>query len=138
MPRLNLVDRKRVIALFCRGYSVSQIKKRLVEENVYISIRSLYKLIEKFEDTGTIVDRPRRTTPRKVTEEMRIAIDQELKCNDELTSRQLQSFLKEKWPDVSVSCPTIRRAREEIGWVCTKPHYCQLLRQVCIAVCSCQ
>ena len=131
MPRLNLVHRKRVVTLFARGYSVSQIKKRLDEENVYISSRALYKLVKKFEDTGSVVDRPRRRAPRKVTEEMRDAIDQAFDDNDELTSRQLQSFIKDKWPDVIVSCSTIRRSRKEIGWVCTKPHYCQLLREVC-------
>lgn len=130
MPRLDLVTRKRVVTLFSRGYSVSKIKKRLDEENVFISTRSLYKLVRKYEDTGAVVDRPRRTTPRKITEEMRKAIDQELSRNDELTSRQLQLLLKERWPDVDVSRPNIRRARKEIGWVCTRPHYCQLIREV--------
>ena len=108
MLRLNLVDRKRVVTLVARGYSVSRIKKQLDEENVYISIRALYKLVKKFEDTGFVVDRPRRKAPRKITQEMRDAMDQALNDNDELTSRRLQSLLKDKWPDVILSCLTVR------------------------------
>ena len=47
---------------------------------------------------------------------MRDAIDQALDDNDELTSRQLQSFIKDKWPDVIVSCSTIGvRGRKSDG-----------------------
>ena len=127
MPRLTISARQRVVALYSRGY---QIKKRLDEENVYISKRSLYKLMRKYEETGNVVDRPRRTTPQRITEQMKTVIDEALKSNNELMARQLQSILKEKWPDVIVSCPTIRCTRKEIVWVCTHPHYCQLIQEV--------
>ena len=69
---------KRVATLYSWGYSVSQIKKCLDEENVFVSKRSLYKLVHKYEETGAVVDRPRRTTSRKITEEMKTVIDQAL------------------------------------------------------------
>ena len=130
MPRLTISARQRVVALYSRGYSVSQIKKRLNEENVHISKHSLYKLMRKYKETGNVVDRSKRTTPRRITEQMKTVIDEALKSNDEFTARQLQSILKGKWPDVIVSCPTIRCTRKEIGWVCTRPHYCQVIREV--------
>ena len=50
--------------------------------------------------------------------------------DDELSSRRMKTLLREKWPDVHVSIPTIKRTRKDMGWVCTKPHYCQLIREV--------
>ena len=38
--------------------------------------------------------------------------------------------LKERFPDLDVSIPTIKRARKQKGWVCTRPHYCQLIRDL--------
>ena len=54
--------------------------------------------------------------------------------NDELTSRRMKTLLCEKWPDLHVSIPTIKRTRIDMGWVCTKPHYCQLIRNVSLFV----
>ena len=86
MPRLTISARQRVVTLYSRGYFVSQIKKHLDEENVYISKRSLYKLMGKYEETGNIVDKP-RTTPQRITEQIKTVIDEALKSNDELTVR---------------------------------------------------
>ena len=57
-------------------------------------------------------------------------MEQELRKNDELTSTGIKALLLERWPDLRVSIPTIKRVRKEMGWVCTRPHYCQLLREV--------
>ena len=61
---------------------------------------------------------------------MKALIEEELKKNDELTSSGIKRLLTERWPDLQVSVPTIKRVRKEMGWVCTRPHYCQLLREV--------
>ena len=37
-------------------------------------------------------------------------------------------MLFEKFPDLVVSHSTVKRARRELGWVCSKPKYCQLIR----------
>ena len=66
----------------------------------------------------------------KLSNTMLWFINLQLQENDELTSRQLQSSLKEKYPLFNVSLPTIRHARKKLGWVCTKPHYCQLIRDL--------
>ena len=56
-------------------------------------------------------------------------IEEAYNGNDELTLTGLKR-LSERWPDLQVSIPTIKRIRKEMGWVCTRPHYCQLLRPV--------
>ena len=78
---------------------------------------------------GTVHDLPKRKRPRILSDAMRDFIDEQLKENDELTSRNLKELLQERWPEVKVSLTTIKRERRQLGWVCTKPHYCQLLRE---------
>ena len=61
---------------------------------------------------------------------MSILVDDMLKENDELTARQVHTNLCEKFPGLQVSLATVKRVRRENGWVCTRPHYCQLIREV--------
>ena len=130
MPRLSIETRNRVVVLYHCGISVANIKKRLEEENSLISSKALYDLIRKYRERHCVVDCPRRKRPRKISEEMMAFMDAQLSENDELTSRKIQDLFKNHWPDVVASLPTIRRVRKELGWVSTRPHYCQLLREV--------
>lgn len=130
MPRLDISTRRRVIVLLQAGYTIVKIKKRLNEENISISLQALHNLVKKYKETGKLKDMPRRTRSRKLTEEMMVALNEALLEDDELTARRARSVLQEKWPSLQVSLPTIKRIRRELGWVCTRPHYCQLLRDV--------
>ena len=133
MPRLDIDARTRIISLFNRGYSVSSISHRLTEENVDVSVRAIYHLVQKYHTKGVINDLPRRKRSRILSQQMRQFIDEELRKDDELTSTRIKEMLTEKWPDIVVSTTTIKRERRQLGWVCTRPHYCQLLREVCIS-----
>ena len=130
MPRLSLANRKRVIVLRRLGYSLSHIKHKLEEEDVYITVRSLQRLCKKFCNIHTIKDLPRTSKTRKLSAEMSTLLDDMLKENDEITARQIREKLYEKFPDLNVSLATVKRVRRENGWVCTRPHYCQLIREV--------
>jgi len=55
-------------------------------------------------------------------------IDNMLQENDEMTARHLRVKLMETFPTLRVSLSTLKRVRKENGWVCTCPHYCQLIR----------
>ena len=112
MGRLTIHDRLHVITLFSRGYSISPIHKRLIEENISISLQGIYNLIEKFCEKETIVDLPHQRRRQKITQEMRRFIEQEMSKNDELTSRRMKTLLCEKWPNLHVSIPTIKRTRK--------------------------
>lgn len=131
MPRLSIDARARIISLSSRGYSVPCISRRLTEENVDVSIRAIYHLVDKWRSKGIIKDLPQRKRSCILSEEMRRFIDEEIQKNDELTSTKIKEMLAEKWPDVIISKTTIKRERQQLGWVCTRPHYCQLLREVC-------
>ena len=52
-----------------------------------------------------------------------------LRNDDEMTARRLKAKLGENlpaFPDVSLA--TIKRNCKECGWVCTRPHHCQLIQ----------
>jgi len=119
-----------VITLHSNNFSVPAIHERFKEEKVSVSLRALYNLVQKHDETGIIVDLPQRRKERKMSEKMVQFIEQELRKDDELTSTGIRALLLEKWPDLCVSIPTVKRVRKEMGWVCTRPHYCQLLRDV--------
>ena len=131
MPRLSISTRRRVISLYQSGlYSIREIRRRLREENVFISLQALWSLVRKHRETGKVSDLPRRSRPRKLSQEMMDALELAWSEDDELTARQARSFLMERWPELRVSIQTIKRIRKQMGWVATRPHYCQLLRDV--------
>ena len=75
-------------------------------------------------------DLPRRKMP-KLNNEMRLLIERTLQEDDEVTGRKLKNELVKKWTEVShVSLSTIKREKRKLGWVCTRPRYCQLLQGV--------
>ena len=88
--------------------------------------------MKKFEVRGSVNDLPRRKRAQILTDEMKRFIEEEYRKNDELTSTAVKALLLQKWPEVQVSISTIKRVRRKMGWVCTRPHYCQLLREVCL------
>ena len=57
-------------------------------------------------------------------------LNDKLEEDDELTSTKLNTLLMQNWPDLNVSIDTIRRCHRTEGWVCTRPHYCQLIRHI--------
>ena len=75
-------------------------------------------------------DLPRRKRNKKLSMAMLEFLDDKLKEDDELTSTKLRSLLMQKWPDLNVSLTSIKRYRRAQGWVCTRPHYCQLIRNI--------
>ena len=140
MARLSIESRMRVITLRSRGYSILQIRKRLQEENIIVSRQAIYSLVKKFQNYRVCSDLPRKRRQQKITAEMRLVIEEALTSNDEITSRGIRSLLTSQWPEFQVSIPTIKRVRKNMGWVCTRPHYCQLLRPVswtfeCVCYC---
>ena len=130
MPRLSIEARRRIVLLYSCGCSVPSIVQRLEQEDVEVSKRAVYDLVKKFRLKGVVKDLPRRKKARILTYEMKMFIEEELQKNDELTSTAINTSLIRKWPDLRVSVSTIKRVRREMGWVCTRPHYCQLLREV--------
>ena len=121
---------KKVILLWCSGYLLREIQQRLREEETEVTLRSLQRLRRKFQTFHTVHDLAKTRKPRLLTKEMMNATEESLKSDDELTARKLKTKLAGEFPNLpNISLATIKRCRKELGWVCTRPHYCQLIRE---------
>lgn len=128
MVHLDLRTRKHCIVLKQVGLSFGEIRQRIKEEDEKkINVRTLQHLWKKFVLKQTILDLPRKPRPAKLTDEMVKAIDEMLAENDELDSRMLRNIFTTKYSSLKCGITTIKRAQRNKGWVCTRPHYCQLL-----------
>ena len=50
------------------GYFIAEIRKRLNEENVSVSVQALFNLVKNYKERSTLLDLPRRTRLRKLQE----------------------------------------------------------------------
>ena len=130
MPRLLIETRNRVVHLHERGYSVAPIVERLQEEHTIISRVTLYKLLKKYKERGSVGDRARWPRSTKLEHEHLVFIDNVMAQNEKLSSRQLRKLLEEQWQGLQVSLQTVRRVQQNLGWECTRPKYCQLVREI--------
>ena len=120
MAHLDVSTRRRVLLLKEASHSDFDNRKRLSEENISISLQALFNLVKKYNETGKLLDLPRRTRPRKLTGEIMTILNQGLSEDDKLTARLARSLLLEKWSNLQVSLPTIKLVHKELGWVCTR------------------
>ena len=130
MPRLQVSTRKRVIIIWRQGFSIQCIQNRFKEEDTIISLRSLQRLCTKFQRMHTMQDLHRISKRKILIPEMEVVMEESLRRDDEMTARKLKRMLGEKFVELpNVSLSTIKSYRKNIGWVCTRPHYCQLIRE---------
>ena len=127
MPRMSLNTRSRVIAMWQANFSLNKIQSRLEEESIVVSKTSICILIRKYKLTGSVADFRPIPPPRKLKEEHYRFIDDCMAADQELSITKLYRFFREKYPEVSVSESTVKRARRELGWVAKKTRYCALI-----------
>jgi len=86
----------------------------LKNEGLSASLASVTRIIKKLQITGSVANLPRSGRPKKLSEEAKAFIDQQMQKNDEMTSRQIQKKL-EKY-GISVCSATVRRTRKKLAW----------------------
>ena len=74
---------------------MSKILTRLKQEQISVTCQALYNLLKKHYESGCVVDLPKWTRTRKISDEMVAIIDEALSDNDELTAREIRSILVE-------------------------------------------
>ena len=129
MPRISLESRRWAITLYQNGYKLQEIRSRFEEEDIFISYKCLWELIKKYHGTQRIADMPRAARTKKLQQEHYVFIDNTMAENDELTARKLMEMLLTEFPNLDMSLSTVKRAKLDLGWVSTKPRYCQLIRE---------
>ena len=127
MGRLSLATRRRVVIWRSKGYFIAQILHQLKEENITTSAKTIYYLLHKFKNTNSVHDLPRGTR-KKLTVEHYYFIDDMFAKDDETTCTQVHKELHKNFCEVEVSLAVIKRAKKDLGWVSSTPHYYQLIR----------
>lgn len=126
MPKVSDYTRTRIEVLDKQGLTPIAILRSLRNEGLSASLASVTRIVKKIRITGSVANLPRSGRPKKLSEEAKAFIDQQMQKNDEMTSSQIQKKL-EKY-GISVCSATVRRARKKLGWTLQKTAYCQLIR----------
>ena len=130
MVWLTVETPERVVALKAKGYKVTEIRARLLEEGTKVSFVTLYKWFRTAKRIGSVASKPRIPSPKRMTQEQYEFIDDQMSLNDELSARQLRDVLLTKWPCIKkISISTVKRARRHLGSTISWPKYCQLIRE---------
>ena len=83
-------------------------------------------MLRKYHEKHILIDIPRRSRRRKITPEMRAVIEEMYNEKDELTSTRIKSLLTERWPDLQVSIPTIKKKWAGCAQDLTIVNFCAL------------
>ena len=126
MPKVSDYTRTRIEVLDKQGLPPVVILRSLKNEGLSASLPSVTRIVKKLRTTGSVANLPRSGRPKKLSEEAKAFIDQQMQRNDEMTSSQIQKKL-EKY-GISVCSATVRRTRKKLGWTLQKTAYCQLIR----------
>ena len=127
---MSVETRQQAILLWKGGMKISNIQSRFKNEGIEVSKVSLYLLISKYVKNGKILDMNRTSREPILKTTHYEFIDKAMIDNDELTAFRLLTKLRPTFPELEVSLSTVIRARRDLGWISTKPKYCQLIREL--------
>ena len=130
MGKLSLYARKRIVNLHFRGENVSQITRKIRDEDAIVASRPAVSLfLKRYKATGSLCDRPRKGRGAKLSIPHFNAIDEAMEANDELSALELSRIIQERF-HIAVSAQTVRRVRRKLGWRWSGTKYCQLVKDV--------
>ena len=120
--------KQRILVMYRHGYKAPPISRKLTEEGIITSRRGVAKMLDRYQETGTIKRKEGSGRPSKVTSEVKQLVEQQMRLDDETTAIQLFFLLRDN--NVNISLATILRARTALGWTFRGSAYCQLIRDV--------
>ena len=126
MVVLKSYERQRVLDHYFAGNKAPTIKRLLKRERISVSRVAIWKLLKKYECTGTIARRETAGRPSALTVAVRSIVEEQMIKDDETTAHQLHKILVDKGINISLS--TILRCRKALGWTFRGSAYCQLIR----------
>ena len=124
--------RTRTELLHKQGLLSAEIFRSLKAEGLLVSIVSVVRIIKKFKITCSVANLPRSGRPTKMSEGAKAFIDRQMREDDEMTSSTIQKKLAKR--GIVLSSSTMQRTRKQLGWTLQRTGYCQLIREVNIAL----
>ena len=121
-------NKQRIIVLYQRGLSPSEISKALLRENLSSTRQGILKCIKRFVNSGSIQRKSGSGSLRstKITDDVMRLVDRQMEVDDETTPHQLYMLLIQHGVTLSIS--TILRSRTKPGRTFRGSKYCQLIR----------
>lgn len=132
MP-LSEFERQRIISLWTQfnGKAMyTAIKMILAKEGTITSRQTVQSTIARWNETGSVRDRPRIGQAKTIPLSHYRLIDDAMADSDEHTAGDLKKLLIDQFGEDEVTCSerTITRERNDLGWVFTTARYCQAIR----------
>ena len=118
--------RQRILRHYFDGHKAPTIAKLLWEEGLKASCVGIAKFLTKFWETGSIRRRFGSGRPSKIAAEIKRAVEEQMRLDDETTAHQLHKLLTSK--AYSINLRTILRCRTSLERTFRGSSYCQLIR----------
>ena len=132
MVKVSNYTRTCIELLHKQGLLPAEIFRSLKAEGLLVSIASVVRIIKKFKITGSVANIPRSGRQTKMSEGAKAFIDRQMREDNEMTSSTIQKKLAKH--GIVLSSSTVRRTRKQLGWTLQRTGYCQLIREVNIAL----
>ena len=86
------METRRILVLLDCGFSVSNIQKRLMEEQIYVSKVAIYQLIKKYKEHHIYIDLPKLPAQKPILNEEQVRYIDNAMANNELGRCMLFCF----------------------------------------------
>ena len=120
--------KQRILFWYSKGFKAPTIMQKMHQEGMSCSRQGIYKLIKRYQLSGSIARKQGSGRPSKVVQEIKDIVESRMQEDDETTAVQLHKVLEEKGYNISLS--TILRCRKSLGWNYRGSAYCQMIRDV--------
>ena len=88
---------QRILYYSLQGHKAPTISHLLEEEDLRASRVGVAKFLKKYQQTGSISQRPGSSRPSKITSEIKTLVEQKMRADDETTAVQLHAMLRDPW-----------------------------------------
>ena len=119
---------QRILYHLLRGHKPPTISWLLHKDSLKASCVEIVKFLKKYRETGCIGQRPGSGRPSKITAEIKVIVNEQMRKDDETTATQLHALLVNCGYCISLRTTCILQCRTSLGWTFCGSSYCQLIR----------
>ena len=117
----------RIIFFHRKGLKAPEIAKRLLSEGMVASRQGIHQILKRYVLTGSIGRKEGSGRRSKVTEAIKVLVENQMREDDETSALQLHRLLHSKGHYLSIR--TVLRCRQALGWTFRGSAYCQIIRE---------
>ena len=126
--KTNQYARERIIFFRNEKHSLRKIRSSLANEGFAVSLKTIHRIVRKFQREHSIVERKRTGRRTKLNEEQVEAVAKRISEDREVTVYDLIRFVGKSF-SVFISKDTIYRAAKSQNWSRKGTRYCQIVSE---------